>query len=73
MYGGRWQQLIQNRDALPFVEVVSWNDYGESSVSRQNQGGGRGLNQVAVTVHWASVWEPASEYQLRQCYEQPYW
>ncbi|KAG8688646.1 hypothetical protein FRC08_011317 [Ceratobasidium sp. 394] len=30
MYRGRWDQLIQNRASLPFVEIGSWNDYGES-------------------------------------------
>ncbi|CAE7215672.1 unnamed protein product [Rhizoctonia solani] len=30
MYRQRWQQLISNRDSLPFVEVATWNDYGES-------------------------------------------
>ncbi|KAG9091296.1 hypothetical protein FS749_016644 [Ceratobasidium sp. UAMH 11750] len=29
-YRARWQQLIANRDSLPFVEVATWNDYGES-------------------------------------------
>ncbi|QRV75654.1 alpha-1,3-glucanase [Ceratobasidium sp. AG-Ba] len=29
-YRARWQRLIQNRDSLPFVEVATWNDYGES-------------------------------------------
>ncbi|QRW06948.1 alpha-1,3-glucanase [Ceratobasidium sp. AG-Ba] len=26
----RWKQLIQNRNSLSFVEIGSWNDYGES-------------------------------------------
>ncbi|QRV92832.1 alpha-1,3-glucanase [Ceratobasidium sp. AG-Ba] len=30
MYTDRWRQLIQNRNSLPFVEIGSWNDYGES-------------------------------------------
>lgn len=30
MYRARWQQLIANRNSLPFVEVATWNDYGES-------------------------------------------
>ncbi|KAG9127781.1 hypothetical protein FRC07_009369 [Ceratobasidium sp. 392] len=30
MYTNRWTQLIQNRNSLPFVEIGSWNDYGES-------------------------------------------
>ncbi|KAG8737877.1 hypothetical protein FRC10_007563 [Ceratobasidium sp. 414] len=30
MYTKRWKQLIQNRKSLPFVEIGSWNDYGES-------------------------------------------
>ncbi|KAF8685415.1 Glycoside Hydrolase [Rhizoctonia solani] len=29
-YRQRWQQLISNRGSLPFVEVATWNDYGES-------------------------------------------
>ncbi|KAG8700281.1 hypothetical protein FRC09_006065 [Ceratobasidium sp. 395] len=29
-YRARWQQLISNRDSLPFVEIATWNDYGES-------------------------------------------
>ncbi|QRV96019.1 alpha-1,3-glucanase [Ceratobasidium sp. AG-Ba] len=29
-YRARWQQLIANRNSLPFVEVATWNDYGES-------------------------------------------
>ncbi|KAG8708165.1 hypothetical protein FRC09_001404 [Ceratobasidium sp. 395] len=30
MYTNRWNQLIQNRNSLQFVEIGSWNDYGES-------------------------------------------
>ncbi|KAF8900122.1 glycosyl hydrolase family 71-domain-containing protein [Gymnopilus junonius] len=26
----RWQELMQMRDTLTFVELVTWNDYGES-------------------------------------------
>ncbi|EKM75389.1 hypothetical protein AGABI1DRAFT_79978 [Agaricus bisporus var. burnettii JB137-S8] len=27
----RWEQLIEMRDQLPMVEMVTWNDFGESS------------------------------------------
>ncbi|KAG8703767.1 hypothetical protein FRC08_002652 [Ceratobasidium sp. 394] len=30
MYTNRWKQLIQNRNSQSFVEIGSWNDYGES-------------------------------------------
>lgn len=33
MYRSRWEQLIKNRDSLQLVEVASWNDFGESTVS----------------------------------------
>lgn len=26
----RWELLINNRDSIPFVEIITWNDYGES-------------------------------------------
>lgn len=26
----RWEQLIEMRDSINFVQVISWNDYGES-------------------------------------------
>ncbi|KAI0827200.1 glycosyl hydrolase family 71-domain-containing protein [Trametes gibbosa] len=30
LFAARWEQLVQNRTAVPFTEVVSWNDFGES-------------------------------------------
>ncbi|KAI0080382.1 glycoside hydrolase family 71 protein [Panus rudis PR-1116 ss-1] len=26
----RWELMVQNRTQLPFIEVISWNDFGES-------------------------------------------
>ena len=26
----RWEQLVKYRDSVPFVQIISWNDYGES-------------------------------------------
>lgn len=26
----RWQNVIQNRDKVDLVELVTWNDFGES-------------------------------------------
>ncbi|KII85452.1 glycoside hydrolase family 71 protein [Plicaturopsis crispa FD-325 SS-3] len=26
----RWELLVKNRDSIPFVEIITWNDYGES-------------------------------------------
>ena len=31
LYGARWDQLLSMRDKTDLVEVVSWNDYGEST------------------------------------------
>lgn len=30
-YNTRWETLIANRDSVDIVEIVTWNDYGESS------------------------------------------
>ncbi|KAH9945573.1 glycoside hydrolase family 71 protein [Amylocystis lapponica] len=30
LFAERWEALIQNRTKVPFTEVISWNDYGES-------------------------------------------
>ena len=30
-YNSRWETLIANRDSVDIVEIVTWNDYGESS------------------------------------------
>ena len=30
LWATRWEMLIQNRMSVPLVEVVTWNDYGES-------------------------------------------
>jgi len=30
-YNSRWETLISNRDSVDIVEIVTWNDYGESS------------------------------------------
>ncbi|KAH9936318.1 glycoside hydrolase [Fomitopsis serialis] len=30
-YNTRWETLISNRDSVDIVEIVTWNDYGESS------------------------------------------
>ncbi|OBZ69018.1 hypothetical protein A0H81_11351 [Grifola frondosa] len=30
LYPTRWQTLIDNRDSVDFVEINTWNDYGES-------------------------------------------
>jgi glucan endo-1,3-alpha-glucosidase len=30
LWATRWEQLIANRDRIDLVEVISWNDYGES-------------------------------------------
>ena len=29
-YNSRWETLIANRDSVDIVEIVTWNDYGES-------------------------------------------
>ncbi|KAL5523926.1 hypothetical protein ACEPAG_8099 [Sanghuangporus baumii] len=31
LYPSRWQSVISARDQIPMVEVLTWNDYGESS------------------------------------------
>ncbi|THH26891.1 hypothetical protein EUX98_g7296 [Antrodiella citrinella] len=30
LFAERWEALIANRTRVPFAEVISWNDYGES-------------------------------------------
>jgi glucan endo-1,3-alpha-glucosidase len=30
LYASRWEELIANRDKVDIVELISWNDYGES-------------------------------------------
>ncbi|KAJ7754346.1 glycoside hydrolase family 71 protein [Mycena maculata] len=30
LFSSRWEVLIQNRQQVPIVEVITWNDYGES-------------------------------------------
>lgn len=30
LYASRWNALVQSRDSIPMVEVITWNDYGES-------------------------------------------
>lgn len=30
LYNTRWESVIQNRDEFDLVEVLTWNDYGES-------------------------------------------
>jgi len=30
LFSERWEVLIKNRDKVPIVEVLTWNDYGES-------------------------------------------
>ena len=27
----RWEDLVNNRSTIPFAEVITWNDFGESS------------------------------------------
>ena len=31
LFADRWESLIANRSVIPFAEVITWNDYGESS------------------------------------------
>ena len=31
MYSRRWQALVESRDKFDVIEIISWNDYGESS------------------------------------------
>lgn len=31
LFAQRWEILINHRRVVPFAEVVTWNDYGESS------------------------------------------
>ncbi|KAG8902322.1 hypothetical protein FRB99_004630 [Tulasnella sp. 403] len=31
LYSTRWETLINNRDQVDMVEIITWNDYGESS------------------------------------------
>ncbi|KAG8919775.1 hypothetical protein FRC02_001383 [Tulasnella sp. 418] len=31
LYAKRWETLIENRDSVDLVEIVTWNDFGESS------------------------------------------
>ena len=30
LFASRWELLVQHRASIPFAEVVTWNDYGES-------------------------------------------
>ena len=30
LWVARWENLIANRDKVSLVEIVTWNDYGES-------------------------------------------
>lgn len=63
MYRSRWEQLIENRDSLPFVEIASWNDYGESHVSFIGcELLGVLLNPAAFSIldHWLAVFQRAS-------------
>ncbi|KAF8577364.1 glycoside hydrolase family 71 protein [Ramaria rubella] len=30
LYNRRWEMLVQNRDQIHIVQILSWNDYGES-------------------------------------------
>jgi hypothetical protein len=29
----RWEQILSVQDQIPYIEVVTWNDYGESHYS----------------------------------------
>lgn len=31
LFAERWEDLVNNRSSIPFAEVITWNDYGESS------------------------------------------
>ena len=31
LYNKRWEQLVANRNLVDAVEIISWNDYGEST------------------------------------------
>lgn len=30
LYNARWETLVANRDSVDIVELITWNDYGES-------------------------------------------
>ncbi|KAF8302560.1 glycoside hydrolase family 71 protein [Clavulina sp. PMI_390] len=30
LFASRWEELITNRDSIDFVEIITWNDFGES-------------------------------------------
>ncbi|KAF9559027.1 hypothetical protein CPC08DRAFT_763569 [Agrocybe pediades] len=58
----RWEQLMQMRDRLTFVEMVTWNDYGESNYFGPVKGA-----QPAGTT-WASNYPHTAWYDMTEYY-----
>ncbi|KAI0316034.1 glycoside hydrolase [Amylostereum chailletii] len=47
MYARRWQALVESRDKFDVIDVISWNDYGESSYIGPIEGEGAQPNSQA--------------------------
>ncbi|PPR02298.1 hypothetical protein CVT24_011636 [Panaeolus cyanescens] len=63
LINNRWEQLIAMRDSLTFVELVTWNDYGESDYFGPIKG------EQPTGTTWANgfphtAWYDMSEYYM---------
>lgn len=64
LINNRWDQLVKSRDELDFIEMVTWNDYGESDYFGPFRG-----DQPQGT-YWAekfphTAWFDMSEYYIK--------
>ncbi|PVF94205.1 putative mutanase [Serendipita vermifera] len=67
LYANRWDLLIQHRDEVDIVEIVTWNDYGESSYIGPIEGeqpnsqawvdGYPHLGFLDMTSYWAQAYK----------------
>lgn len=70
MYNSRWETLIENRDSIDVVELLTWNDYGESHYVGPIEGAqpeyttwATGFNHtgwLAMTNYYASAFRTGS-------------
>ncbi|PCH40092.1 glycoside hydrolase family 71 protein [Wolfiporia cocos MD-104 SS10] len=70
LYNKRWETLVANRDNVDVVEIVTWNDYGEShyigpieGAQPNSQAWVDGMNHtgwLAMTNHYATAFRTGS-------------
>ncbi|KXN92547.1 Glucan endo-1,3-alpha-glucosidase agn1 [Leucoagaricus sp. SymC.cos] len=66
LISSRWEQLVEMRNDIPMVEMITWNDFGESDYYSSV----KGLQPSGTT--WANGYSHISFFELSQFYIMAY-